>query len=471
MNGSIGSPNGLQPETSSLGTPRIIRRKLRLSLGSSSSDCSGCADGSFCSSSSPSTKNGRIPLGEIKIEDPNIQGRTPLFTDKENMPPSSYRPASVPCLSSTPAFLGFQEQSLQRETKKPMRARKNLYKQISSPMGRMSLMSPTPVESYRGLHSPCSDGYAVEDMEDPTVSNQLSMLISGGLPSPVRCKKFSGIVDHVVVRPTPTRPRPMSHQGDGVFWDSGLGEEKSLEIVGSSDMQRRGSLKRSPMSQVDMANHKRRCLPLPSDPTTSVSPSSGEESFIGDHSKPYALPLVKGRGSDLKLISPDTLCDLLKGKFSDEVDCYTVFDCRFPYEYEGGHIRGAKNIWTQDALMEHLFSEDPQHPLDGHRQVFIFHCEFSSKRGPNMCRFLRKTDRKKNGMSFPKLFYPELYLLDRGYSTFFAEHPEMCVPQSYCRMEDQKYSEELKSCQRRSKSWSGETRRQQYTSHRHNSQH
>lgn len=60
--------------------------------------------------------------------------------------------------------------------------------------GRMSLMSPTPVESYRGLHSPCSDGYAVEDMEDPTVSNQLSMLISGGLPSPVRCKKFSGIV-------------------------------------------------------------------------------------------------------------------------------------------------------------------------------------------------------------------------------------------------------------------------------------
>lgn len=39
-------------------------------------------------------------------------------------------------------------------------------------------------------------------------------------------------------------------------------------------------------------------------------------------------------------------------------------------------------------------------------------------------RFLRKTDRDKNGpMSFPKLFYPELYLLDGGYKAFFEKHP------------------------------------------------
>ena len=38
-------------------------------------------------------------------------------------------------------------------------------------------------------------------------------------------------------------------------------------------------------------------------------------------------------------------------------------------------------------------------------------------------RFLRETDRKKNGMQFPKLFYPELYLLDGGYKAFFAKYP------------------------------------------------
>lgn len=39
-------------------------------------------------------------------------------------------------------------------------------------------------------------------------------------------------------------------------------------------------------------------------------------------------------------------------------------------------------------------------------------------------RFLRETDRKRNGMAlFPQLYYPELYLLDGGYKAFFAKHP------------------------------------------------
>ena len=34
---------------------------------------------------------------------------------------------------------------------------------------------------------------------------------------------------------------------------------------------------------------------------------------------------------------------------------------------------------------------------------------------------MRETDRKKNGMDFPKLYYPEVYLLDGGYKAFY-EH-------------------------------------------------
>ena len=38
---------------------------------------------------------------------------------------------------------------------------------------------------------------------------------------------------------------------------------------------------------------------------------------------------------------------------------------------------------------------------------------------PYRSRFMRRTDRERNGISsFPKLYYPELYLLNRGYKAF-----------------------------------------------------
>lgn len=53
------------------------------------------------------------------------------------------------------------------------------------------------------------------------------------------------------------------------------------------------------------------------------------------------------------------------------------------------------------------------------RVVLIFHCEFSSERGPRMCRFVRKRDRAMN--EYPRLHYPELYILKGGYKEFFQQ--------------------------------------------------
>lgn len=53
------------------------------------------------------------------------------------------------------------------------------------------------------------------------------------------------------------------------------------------------------------------------------------------------------------------------------------------------------------------------------RVVLIFHCEFSSERGPRMCRFIRKRDRAMN--EYPRLHYPELYILKGGYKEFFQQ--------------------------------------------------
>ena len=48
--------------------------------------------------------------------------------------------------------------------------------------------------------------------------------------------------------------------------------------------------------------------------------------------------------------------------------------------------QGSVNIWEKDKLIETFFAS-PTHPdteTDTERQIIIFHCEFSSKRGPEM---------------------------------------------------------------------------------------
>ena len=43
------------------------------------------------------------------------------------------------------------------------------------------------------------------------------------------------------------------------------------------------------------------------------------------------------------------------------------------------------------------------------RRILIFHCEFSSERGPNMYQQFRIMDRRRN--QYPTLCWPEMYIL------------------------------------------------------------
>lgn len=114
--------------------------------------------------------------------------------------------------------------------------------------------------------------------------------------------------------------------------------------------------------------------------------SLNEPDLIGDFSKTFCLPLIPGRHQDLKSITPTTLAMLMKGCFTDNVSSFKVIDCRYPYEYEGGHIAGAINIYTKEQCLELLNKENV--PLSGsddqRRHILVFHCEFSSERGPNL---------------------------------------------------------------------------------------
>ena len=51
-----------------------------------------------------------------------------------------------------------------------------------------------------------------------------------------------------------------------------------------------------------------------------------------------------------------------------------------------------------------------------------------------MARHVRKQDRAINVEHYPRLTYPEVYILDGGYSGFFADHRERCYPQNYVEM-------------------------------------
>lgn len=132
---------------------------------------------------------------------------------------------------------------------------------------------------------------------------------------------------------------------------------------------------------------------------------------------------------------------------------FLIIDCRFEYEYKGGHIRDAINIIKPDDLDEVLIKnrhllckeeslqcikQDWKQALQQSRlrpgwmledqskfepPILVFHCEFSQKRGPRALRALRNLDRTLNSANWPTLSYPEVYILENGYKNFHSKFP------------------------------------------------
>lgn len=176
-----------------------------------------------------------------------------------------------------------------------------------------------------------------------------------------------------------------------------------------------------------------------------VMTGSTDENLVGDKSRPFSLPTISGKHKDLKSISPDTMVRLLKDEFSEIVDTVTIVDCRYPYEYEGGHIKNAINLWNESDLKNYFINKKHESTAaENGRDIVIFHCEFSSKRGPNLTRYLRQIDRELNADNYPALHYPEIYLLEGGYKAFYHEAQDLCVPQTYKPMDHPDHVQQLK---------------------------
>ncbi|VDL18709.1 unnamed protein product [Hymenolepis diminuta] len=197
--------------------------------------------------------------------------------------------------------------------------------------------------------------------------------------------------------------------------------------------------------------------PLPSSTSTDSS------------THPSMLPICKTSDHGCKMISVHTVAQLVRGEYEMSGIAYHLIDCRYPYEYEPGHIRTALNIYICNHLLEVIFTVVPvvspydeacfldlgshiQALLRGENkndtkleeipivpsalpaQVIIFYCEFSSQRGPESGLFLRNVDRYLNCSRYPFLFYPHVYVMMDGYEAFYNEYPELCEPQGYQKM-------------------------------------
>ncbi|KAH8334122.1 hypothetical protein KR059_006895 [Drosophila kikkawai] len=186
-----------------------------------------------------------------------------------------------------------------------------------------------------------------------------------------------------------------------------------------------------------------------------------EPELIGDLSKPCALPclLTGTRHRDLKTISGETLARLIQGEFVEQLGTggdYQIIDCRYPYEFLGGHIRGSRNLYTRSQIQDAFPSLTQK---DGEqRRIYVFHCEFSSERAPKLLRFLRNNDRSHHASTYPTLDYPELYLLHNGYKEFYGSHADLCEPRQYVPMLSPAHNEEFRYFRAKTKSWqSGES--------------
>ena len=175
--------------------------------------------------------------------------------------------------------------------------------------------------------------------------------------------------------------------------------------------------------------------------------SESTTSKMSENGLIHHLPCFDSPHDAIKRISPDTLIDLLEGKFSGIYDRLLVIDCRYPYEFEGGHIPTALNVNNPEYIEELLF-EEAQAGNNGSTAI-VFHCEFSSERAPRMALHVRNLDRQHNKTSYPTLLYPEMYILDGGYKNYWQQHGDKCEPQSaYVPMRCPQYRDQLRQHQK-----------------------
>ena len=155
----------------------------------------------------------------------------------------------------------------------------------------------------------------------------------------------------------------------------------------------------------------RRVTPSRSLPTVVKTPSSRPGRFH----------------SGVAYVRSETVRDVLLARIPRRL---CLIDCRFPYEYDAGHINVAVNYPAPDSLSVHTYLQS-QCQLTDEFITCIFHCEFSQYRAPRMSAAVARL--LKGSVLNSRI---EIYIMKGGYADFFSKFADMCVPRGYLPMHD-----------------------------------
>ncbi|KAK0657083.1 hypothetical protein B0T16DRAFT_51455 [Cercophora newfieldiana] len=327
--------------------------------------------------------------------------------------------------------------------------------------GQASLEPPKPVVADRrklGLRRPSlnrAKGYSTGGMSNRLNENQLPPFRFGGDLQPTSTSTTSSMsLSECFQESPPQERRPQSANSPcppiaAIRSKPHFGSLTSMNSVRNGSpitshtrrtsnpfMRPRKQFRRS-LSMFenpgDVMKPKKEELPAPTMLQSVMDIEEPQEPVL-----PHFFP--PGQNDSIPRISRSTMLEVLDGKFSEQFAHKMIIDCRFEYEYDGGHIDGAINYNDKELLATHLFRT----PMEG-RTLLIFHCEYSAHRAPIMARHIRAEDRTANAEHYPRLTYPEVYILDGGYSGFFEEHRNRCYPQAYVEMNA---AEHVNTCER-----------------------
>jgi rhodanese-related sulfurtransferase len=132
----------------------------------------------------------------------------------------------------------------------------------------------------------------------------------------------------------------------------------------------------------------------------------------------FPIPIVTPHCGTIPQITPQTMADLIGGRYYHIFHALVIFDCRFAYEFEAGHIGGAHNLTTLEDMRK-KYDE-----YRGQSVCFVFHCEFSKVRGPWWAATFRIFDRDLNAIEYHqhRVEYPHVFLLHGGFEAWFAAY-------------------------------------------------
>lgn len=185
--------------------------------------------------------------------------------------------------------------------------------------------------------------------------------------------------------------------------------------------------------------------------------------------------------------NPDIVADVITNfdNYRDRFTRFYIVDCRYWYEYQGGHIKNAIQILPESSddddddasidlnecirekITNMFFSEaNLKNRSDSQRTVIFVHCEYSQKRGPEVYGFIKGIDREKHEEEWPFQLYPDVYIIHGGYKAFFASYSHLCTSGNHVAMCDSNFNEEMIKWNTRFKRVSSRNRREDRNSRR-----